>query len=108
MRYSLLFLAPAAVFGQTFFNGGDPATGPLCCNQGTADDSGTCKNMTLNAYACESTVKNNEGKGCDNEALELVPIGRDVKGFVAGSSQLVTLGPDSKNRFIAAFIGCAA
>ncbi|KAK1566186.1 uncharacterized protein LY79DRAFT_529240, partial [Colletotrichum navitas] len=86
------------------------------CNRGVADPSGTCKAMGLNSYACESFRKNNEGSvaddpdakgGCDNGPLELFPVGRDVKGFVADSKDSIILGPSPLGAIFTAFIGCA-
>ncbi|KAK1963058.1 hypothetical protein LY78DRAFT_660670 [Colletotrichum sublineola] len=62
MRCSLLFffLSPGAAavlsarLAPGVLSGGEPKTGPLCCNEGTADPSGTCKAMGLNAYAGSS------------------------------------------------------
>ncbi|KAK2042038.1 hypothetical protein LZ31DRAFT_624517 [Colletotrichum somersetense] len=128
MRFSalLFFLAPLAVIcdddddnvidSQGRISGGEAKTGPFCCNQGTPDPSGTCKAMGLNSYACESFRKNNEGSvagdpdargGCDNGSLELFPVGRDVKGFVANSTDTVILGPSSLGAVFKGFIGCA-
>ncbi|KAK1995211.1 hypothetical protein LX36DRAFT_582863 [Colletotrichum falcatum] len=125
MRFSILFfLAPAAVLGDKFipatFSGGDPTTGPLCCNQGTADPSGTCQAMGLNAYACESFRLNdskdlepffeggNKG-GCDNPVVSgQYPVGRDVKGFVASSKDTINLGANAIEDTYLGFIGCAA
>ncbi|KAK1995324.1 hypothetical protein LX36DRAFT_725619 [Colletotrichum falcatum] len=118
-RYLTLFLAPVAVLCDDV-PGGEAATGPFCCNRGTADPSGTCKGMGLNAYACESVRRNDVAPvvdvlwtviakgGCDFEGMAgLFPVGRDVKGFVANSTDSVTLGPTSKGDFVHAFIGCA-
>ncbi|KAK1990448.1 hypothetical protein LX36DRAFT_406442 [Colletotrichum falcatum] len=113
MRRSLLFfLAPAAALCDTR-SAGYALAGPYCCNrEGTADPSGTCKGMGLNAYACESIQRNDAPPnaltrkgGCD--ALELFPVGRDIKGFVANSNDSLQLGPTSAGDFFLAFVGCA-
>ncbi|EHA51098.1 hypothetical protein MGG_17227 [Pyricularia oryzae 70-15] len=116
MRYSILILAPTIVLGQIFSSAGEPATGPLCCNRGVVDTSGTCKSLNLNAYACES-IRSNSAKavagdpdsksGCDNGVFELFPVGRDVKAFVPNSGDTIKLGPSSLGDAFTAFIGCA-
>ncbi|KAK2025791.1 hypothetical protein LX32DRAFT_47199 [Colletotrichum zoysiae] len=50
MRGYLFFFFLATAAARTV-TGGDPKTGPFCCNQGTPDPSGTCKAMGLNSYA---------------------------------------------------------
>ncbi|KAK2054437.1 hypothetical protein LY76DRAFT_473225, partial [Colletotrichum caudatum] len=92
---------------------GKAKTGPFCCNQGPPDPSGTCRGMGLNSYACESLRENNERSvagdpdsrgGWDNGSLELFPVGRDVKGFVAGSTDSVIFGPSSLGAVFKGFI----
>ncbi|KAK1971590.1 hypothetical protein LY78DRAFT_711588 [Colletotrichum sublineola] len=121
MRSSILFfLAPLAVLCDEFAgtqSAGDPATVPLCCSrEGVADPSGTCKAMGLNSFACESFRRNDDRAqpldpgpedGCDNGRLELFPVGRDVKAFVADSKDKIKLGPSSEGDIFFAFIGCA-
>ncbi|KAK2050653.1 hypothetical protein LZ31DRAFT_1248 [Colletotrichum somersetense] len=111
------FVATAAAVGT--FTGGDPKTGPFCCNEGTPDPSGTCKAMGLNSYACESFRRNDasgedsigiingDKGGCDNGVVSNYPFGRDVKGFVANSKDSQNLGPNIAQQTFLGFIGCA-
>ncbi|KAK1960089.1 hypothetical protein LY78DRAFT_530291, partial [Colletotrichum sublineola] len=111
----LFFLAPAVVLCQE--SAGLPQTGPFCCTrEGVADPSGTCKAMGLNSFACESFAKNSDKAfagdstpkgGCDKPELAAFPVGRDVKGFVADSTDKIPVGPDPNGFTFTAWIGCA-
>ncbi|KAK1990355.1 hypothetical protein LX36DRAFT_592753 [Colletotrichum falcatum] len=120
MRYSIFFLAPVAVLSAVVpgpASGGDPQTGGLCCTRnGVADPSGTCKAMGLDSFACNSIAKNDDPAfsgesspkgGCDKPEVAAFPVGRDVKGFVAGSKDTIPVGPDPRGQTFNAFIGCA-
>ncbi|KAK2056009.1 hypothetical protein LY76DRAFT_595507 [Colletotrichum caudatum] len=117
MRYFLFFfVAPVAVLGAVL-SAGDPQTGQLCCtSNGVADPSGTCKGMGLNSFACESFAKNDDPAfagesspkgGCDKPRVAPFTVGRDVKGFVAGSKDAINVGPNGEGDTLTGFIGCA-
>ncbi|KAK1976805.1 hypothetical protein LZ30DRAFT_733637 [Colletotrichum cereale] len=112
--FLLLLLVPVTVFSFDFTGYSTPELGNLCCDQGIADPSGTCKAMNLNAYGCSDIA--NDGRavpgadgsrgGCDR--VPQFPIGRNVLGFVEGSGNGTVKKPLGGNDNLVGFIGCAA
>ncbi|KAK1995675.1 hypothetical protein LX36DRAFT_659401 [Colletotrichum falcatum] len=105
MRSSLLFLlAPAVVLvtGERIVT--RPSTGQICCDQGIADPSETCKKQGLNSYCCSDRANDDSSRdGCD--FLARFEVGRDVKSIVTG---LTCETEGALGDTIVGFGGCAA
>ncbi|KAK2022427.1 hypothetical protein LX32DRAFT_193759 [Colletotrichum zoysiae] len=84
-----------------------PETGPLCCDNGVADPTGTCKGQNLNAYCCSDSKNDGTGQfdsGCDG--LARFTVGRQVVAFAADAPRCNTT--DVLGDTIVGFVGCAA
>ncbi|KAK2036587.1 hypothetical protein LZ31DRAFT_439397, partial [Colletotrichum somersetense] len=69
-----------------------------CCNSGTEDPSGTCKDRFLDAFCCNNIQRDaNKGAGCDG--FTEFPTGRKVVDQAPSSNTCKSGG-------VSGFIGC--